>query len=174
MRLPKFAKRPILGLVDRLGYEVRRKLVADTTLLRRDLRDSLSHMRDLGFAPCTVIDVGVAEGTPALYETFPNAFHLLVEPLQEFEPALRSICQRYRGDYVLAAASTHSGAVTFNVHTNHLEGSSMLRESEGSHVDGTPRTVPTARIDGLCKDTQRAIPVEGRRAGQRTRRRRQR
>jgi hypothetical protein len=32
------------------------------------------------YNPATIIDVGVASGTPELYAAFPNAFLLLVDP----------------------------------------------------------------------------------------------
>src|SRR5690349_20367910 len=54
-----------------------------------------------GYAPATVIDVGVAAGTPVLYEAFPDAYHVLVEPLAEFEPALQALVARNGGEYVL-------------------------------------------------------------------------
>ena len=42
--------------------------------------------------PNTVIDVDVAYGTQALYELFPNARHILIEPIEEFVPHLDKPC----------------------------------------------------------------------------------
>src|SRR3989442_12701698 len=47
------------------------------------------NMRKRGFAPATVIDVGAAYGTPALYAAFPDAYHVMIEPLADYEPSLR-------------------------------------------------------------------------------------
>jgi hypothetical protein len=41
--------------------------------------------------------------------------------------------------------------VTINVHPD-LYGSSVLLETEGRHVDGTPREVPVVTVDGLCSE----------------------
>lgn len=53
------------------------------------------HIKSLGFNPKTVIDVGVATGTPPLYEAFPDAYFVLFEPTAEFEPNLHQITQKY-------------------------------------------------------------------------------
>ena len=45
------------------------------------MADVLVNVARLGFVPNVVIDVGVAKGTPALYNTFPDSYHLLIEPL---------------------------------------------------------------------------------------------
>ena len=46
----------------------------------------------------TVVDVGVAYGTPALYTAFPDAYFFLFEPVAEFEPHLKSILTSVRGE----------------------------------------------------------------------------
>ena len=45
-------------------------------------------LRKPGFAPATLIDVGVGAGTGDLYDAFPDAFLVLVDPLTEFEPQM--------------------------------------------------------------------------------------
>lgn len=42
-----------------------------------------SYLRRYGFAARTIIDVGVLSGTPWLYEVFPDARFILVDPLEE-------------------------------------------------------------------------------------------
>lgn len=97
-----------------------------------------------------MIDVGVSFGTSDLYDAFAGADILLIEPVAEFEPALRRICERYKAQYVLAAASDQPGRAFLNVHGDQIDCSSLLRESEGSLVDGTPREVPTVTVDEVC------------------------
>jgi len=74
--------------------------------------------------------------------------------MKEFEPNLISILKRYKGSYVLAAAGSSSGHVTFNVHKNHLEGSSLYKESMGTEADGYEVKVPVIRIDDILRDKQ--------------------
>ena len=51
----------------------------------------VEHLRRAGIAPATVIDVGAANGTRALYEAYPDARLVLIEPLVEHEPDLQRL-----------------------------------------------------------------------------------
>lgn len=121
---------------------------------RKNLQEVLSHVKGLGFEPKTIIDVGVAYGTPGLYGVFEDVQYLLVDPLIEYEGVMRKICAEYPAEYVLAAAGAEPGSLTLNVHPD-LSGSSFYAESEGPHVDGSPRAVPVITLDNLC-DEKRA------------------
>jgi len=118
---------------------------------RRSMKDLVSFISEKGFEPQTVIDVGVAYGTPELYETFPKATHLLVEPLKEYEKVLKDISQRYNAQYVIAAAGSKKGKTIINVHAD-LSSSSVYHESDGSYADGIPREVFVVTLDDLCKE----------------------
>ena len=118
------------------------------------MADALAHVSRFEFYPRTVIDVGVAEGTFPLYKAFPNAFHLLIEPLQEFEPTLRKILETYKGGYIIAAANSQPGCLPFNVHTDHLVGSSFFNEAMGPDFDGTQRMVNAVRIDDVLRENR--------------------
>jgi FkbM family methyltransferase len=139
-----------------LGLEIRRIRPpgAEPIPARASLAGALHQLRTLGFEPQTVVDVGVASGTPELYEAFPEARFLLIEPLAEFEPFLKKICQKYKAQYVLSAAGKARGAATLNVHTDQLDCSSLLKEAEGVSVDGSPREVPVVTIDEVCSEKE--------------------
>lgn len=123
---------------------------------RMDLRGIVQQAANVGFQPATVIDVGAAYGTPQLYETFPQAHHLLVEPLIEYQSALEKTKQQYaKMDMIFAAASSHADGITIHVHPD-LVGSSVYQEDETSNVNGISRDVATVRLDSLCK--QRNLP----------------
>lgn len=119
--------------------------------MRTTLAGVLDHVRTLGFQPETVIDVGVAYGTYELYEKFPNANHLLIEPLSEFEGVLKKIASQYKAQYIVSAAGAVPGQMTINVHPE-LEGTSLLNETEGSAADGTPREIPVVTLDDACRE----------------------
>ena len=125
---------------------------------RTTLEESFAQIRRLGFQPKTVIDVGVARGTPGLYRTFPGSYFLLIEPLEQFESDLKSILLKYNGSYVMVAAGSRSGDVAFNVHENHLGGSSLYKESMGPQADGHALEVPMRRLDDLLRDKQLTGP----------------
>jgi FkbM family methyltransferase len=125
--------------------------------LRYDLKDFLGHIVKLGFQPGAVIDVGVGYGTHELYESFPRAKHILIEPLKEFEENIKEIAKRYDVEYFLSAAGSSSGNTMMNVHPD-LEGSSIFKEMEGEHVDGFERSVPVVTLDEVCAGKQFISP----------------
>jgi FkbM family methyltransferase len=138
-----------------VGLDVRRLRPAPPA--RASMAGGLAQLARLGFRPRTVIDAGVANATPELYQTFRNASILLIEPLVEFEPFLKRICSTYNAQYVLAAAGQAPGSATFNVHADKFS-SSLLKEVEGAAVDGTPRTVPVVTIDQVAAEKNLSGP----------------
>ena len=119
--------------------------------VRRTPEAVLAHVARLGFAPATVIDVGVAWGTPELYQAFPRARFLLVEPLSEYGAAIAAITARYDAEHVLAAAGREPGTTTINVHRSPTL-SSTLGHWRGHDDGGRPREVPVVRVDDLVAD----------------------
>ena len=143
----------ILKSVFRLiGYDIVPLSVGPS---RCGMAGALGQLVRQGFVPKVVIDVGAASGTPELYEAFPVAYHLLIEPLQEFESSLRDVLRQVKGEHVQAVASDRTGSATLNVHSKDLHGSSLFHEAEGSYADGAPREVPSVTVDGLV--SQRAL-----------------
>ncbi len=119
---------------------------------RRSLAGAMEHIKKLGFAPRTVIDVGAATGTFDLYRAFPGAGFLLVEPLEEHRPALEKVVAGLKdARCVIAAAAAAPGEITIHVHPD-LIGSSLYLEDEQSGVNGVPRTIPAVTLDGACAD----------------------
>src|SRR5262245_6732413 len=111
MRVKEAGKRAF-GL---FGLDVRKKRHGEE-VPRASMRGAFEQLKRMGFRPRTVIDVGVAWGTPDLYAEFPEAEILLIEPQAEFEPWLKKICAESKGHYVLAAAGGEPGTAIFNVH----------------------------------------------------------
>lgn len=74
-----------------------------STVEFRDFVEFSRFIGDLGFAPRTVVDIGVAEGTAGILD-FPECYYVLVEPLVEFEDDLKRILETRRGEYHLCAA----------------------------------------------------------------------
>jgi hypothetical protein len=61
------------------------------------------YLRRLGFRPATLIDVGAARGTPDLYDAFPHAHLVLLEPVAEFGEDIARILESREG--ILADAT---------------------------------------------------------------------
>ena len=137
----------IRRLLDERGIEVRRR-----GGVRRTPAEVLAHARRLGLRPAAVFDVGVGWGTPELYEAFPQARHILVEPLVEYEPAIQQILDRYDADWVRAAAGAEAGGGSIAVHRT-LQMSSMLGGWKGhDSADSAPREVPVVTLDSVREE----------------------
>jgi FkbM family methyltransferase len=124
---------------------------ADPTLMvkpKMSKRVSLQRMRDLGVAPRTIFDVGVATGTKGLYGVFPDVRYVLVEPLTESRPFMDELVAEYPGSIaVQAAAGRAPGQAEFVVDPS-LSGSSFLLKPKFGEI----RTVEVVTIDGLVAE----------------------
>lgn len=107
-----------------------------------------------GFAPATVIDVGAGEGTPPLMQAFPEAHHVLIEPLAEYEPALERAVANLRGEYIITAVGSREGKATIDADRRNPDRSSMLErvppQSAGDQIER--REVPITTLDRLLED----------------------
>jgi FkbM family methyltransferase len=118
---------------------------------------ALQQIKNLGFTPASVIDVGASVGsfTMQCHRVFPDSKYLLIEPLEENRALLDQVTKRIpNAEYVLAVATSEPGEVTLNVHSD-LVGSSLYLEKE-TGLDGVPRNVPAVTLDDLCRD--RSVP----------------
>lgn len=139
----QFGFRAVNDLLRPLGLRLHK--VSSPT---RSFTDFFNHLRQLGHEMKVVVDVGVANGTPAIYDAFPRAQYILVEPLSEFMPVLERLKQRLSATYYIAAAGARDGEIEINVHDD-LSGSSVYAQAEGSILDGTPRRVAALRIESI-------------------------
>lgn len=113
-------------------------------------------MRKEGFAPSTVIDVGAGDGTLALYRAFPDAYHVLIEPLVEHAASLQGHLSERSGEHIVSAIGDGHGSAILHVDKSALWGSSIL----GAHDsrDGIEaRQVPVTTLDRLA--AERAWPA---------------
>ncbi len=159
----KALKQIIRSFLHRLGYDIIRAPARSSQsalhqrmyTIRTSMEEMLQHVLALGFSPATVIDVGVAYGTHCLYDLFPNARHLLVEPLEEFEPHLKSICRTYNAEYVLAAAGSKPGTLPIYF-SRDLTGATTTRPEDTANC--TVRSVPVVTLDSLCAERNLVRP----------------
>lgn len=117
---------------------------------RITMAQALYHILDRGFIPRTVIDVGVAYGTPDLY-IFKDAKYILIEPLEEFDPYINRILNAYDAEHIRATVGPHTGHITINVKPD-IEGSSVFNEKAGKTADGLQRRVPVVTLDEIYAD----------------------
>jgi FkbM family methyltransferase len=113
------------------------------------------NLRKPGFAPTTIVDVGVANGTPSLYAAFPDAYCVLIEPLREFEQRLLERTRDRPGELVQAAAGARSGTATIEVDLESPFFSSVHAPRWRPPLPAAStelRQVPVVTLDGLWED----------------------
>ena len=118
-----------------------------------------TYIRTLGFSPATVVDVGVAGGTPSLYDSFPTAELVLIEPQTECEDELRAILRHRRGSYHLVAVSDREGTGTLYIDPERER--SSLEQRVGPELDNRallPREVRLTTLDSLLEEIHPPTP----------------
>ncbi|HAR62782.1 MAG: FkbM family methyltransferase [Candidatus Margulisiibacteriota bacterium] len=128
-------------------------------MIKRDTLNGLvSHISKLGFVPGTVIDIGAANGTYCLYDTFTSSRHLLIEPLIERENNLVNLKKKYKNlDYIIGGVGAKEDERKINVHLDHLDGSSLFKE-QIADFDGIERKVNITTLDKLYMDLKLESP----------------
>jgi FkbM family methyltransferase len=123
----------------------------------RDFAGFVRHLRGLGMDPRTVIDVGVAFGTPGLYSSMRGAKFYLVEPVPSCRPLLDRMEREIGATCFNVAAGSADGEMAFFVHGD-VSGSSAFQQWEGAAMDGHAVRVPVRRLDSLVPaDAERPI-----------------
>ncbi len=101
--------------------------------------------------PQTVIDVGVNRGTAPLYEAFPDAYYLLVEPIKENAKDIEALLTTIRGEHAMVAAGAAAGTAVLNVEKTRTGLSSFLTRTQltatGKAIE--EREVPVKPLDEL-------------------------
>lgn len=116
-------------------------------IYRGSMRGGLIHIKQLGFKPQTVIDVGASLGTFDLYEVFPESKHFLIEPIVENEPYLAQICRKLvNAEYIIAAATKEPGTINLNVHP------ALVHSSISDNLSSPDQKLYTRAISGITLD----------------------
>lgn len=111
------------------------------------------NLRKPGLEPATVIDVGVATGTPPLYQAFPQAHLVLIEPLVEYLPSLERFHAERGAEYVVTAVGAEQGHVNINIDQRGAIHSSMLPQVPAPPAERfEARKVPVTTIDRLLEE----------------------
>ena len=108
---------------------------------------SLGTLKQQGFEPATVFDVGVGFGTYGLYQLFPGAFYHLIEPTAESRPHLERIARTLNCAIHSLALGDRDGEAKLEVRSD-IQGSTLLEEV-GEREYLRFETVPMNRFDTL-------------------------
>ncbi|MEM1434661.1 MAG: FkbM family methyltransferase [Pseudomonadota bacterium] len=128
--------------------------MASTRRQYRTLEEFCHYLHARGYTPGTVIDVGAAFGTPELLQSFPDAYHILIDPVPSYEDRFREILNRYRGEYHLIAVGDVESVMPLRVPAGQTVGSSLLTEGEEGDL-----MVPVVRLDTLFDDRSLEPPI---------------
>lgn len=115
MRIKSFVRR----VLNRLGYDIVR--------WRLDVQPrgfNSAHLSTI-CRPQTVFDIGVGNGTYALYEAFPDAKFILVEPVREYEETINRIKAQYECRVYYKAVGSAEGQLELTVDLDDPEKSSL-------------------------------------------------
>jgi FkbM family methyltransferase len=94
-----------------------------------------------------------------LYEAFPEARLVLVEPVEEAVRHLEAITSRFpSAEHVRAAAAGRPGHVVLNVHRD-IARTSRYWESDYAPADVTQREVPAVTLDEVRRDRKLDGPI---------------
>ncbi|WP_349371485.1 FkbM family methyltransferase [Salinarimonas sp.] len=107
----------------------------------RDLEEFCRYLNERNLTPETVVDVGAAYGTQEILNPFPKAYHILFEPVPSFEPRMKQILRKYRGEYFTCALSDAPGEMPMRVPANGADGSTLA-------TAGGPGTI-TVKVETL-------------------------
>jgi len=116
----------------------------------------LENARAIGFRPGTIIDVGFAFGTEGLFEVFDDVHHVLLDPIQEAEPAMQRFCQDHPGSIFFVAAASDAEGVLKMVARKGVTGSSFHTKFKKESAE--MRKVPTITLDKIVRENELPKP----------------
>ena len=126
--------------------------------LLRSLRNSFKQQKSQGWVRLadlpeveTVIDVGVAGGTPLLYDRYPAAKLILIDCLKESEQAVKAAMKSRPYEFVCTALGDRDGTISVTVEKTSIGRSSVLPRTALTSVAGEKeiRDVPLTSLDQL-------------------------
>ncbi|MCK0168610.1 FkbM family methyltransferase [Jannaschia sp. S6380] len=108
------------------------------------------YFRGYGFEAPTIIDVGVLNGTPFLYDAFPDREFILVDPLEESRAAVADLWGGLNYSFHVVALGARKGRIEMEIDPRRLARTSGSRRLDGDAVL-TRREVDVVRLDSLTE-----------------------
>ncbi len=143
-------KATVKRLLGALGKEIR-PLHAPTHSFAHALNLLRAHIN-----PNTVIDVGVASGTPELYRAFPKAAWLLIEANPAYQAALDSLAEQLNAAIETVFCGAEHGQTTLNVFSDPRKSSALQPTRPLQLVERI--VVPVKPLDALVDKHTLSVP----------------
>lgn len=112
---------------------------------------SPDYLRKLGDIK-TIVDIGVLNGTPALYEAFPDAYLVLVEALPNYWDKCDEILRARRGEAYRCAAGAEDNEIEINFLKDAPARSSILEHVVGGSDNKEKIKTKIRKIDTMFRD----------------------
>jgi FkbM family methyltransferase len=118
----------------------------------------LADARHSGVQPATVFDIGVGDGTPWLYEAFPNAKFVLIEPQQTFRVSIEQLRATLDADWHQCALGSEARRERIFIPQLVPTSASLkpwtplteiLMKGRGQPMDGCREEVEVRTLDGI-------------------------
>lgn len=107
-----------------------------------------TYLKSFNFASKTIVDVGVNDGTPNLWNAFKDKKIVLIEPLEDILLKTKESYPDFDFHLIPAGAGSEEGELTINVMP--VSGHSSFRERQ--QLPDHTRSVPVIRLDAVLKD----------------------
>ena len=117
---------------------------------------AVKRLKESGFTPAVVFDVGVAYGTPDLYNQFRSAKYFLIDPLPQSLPFMQSWAKRLDATIHNVALGEAESELKIDVRRD-IGGSTFFRELGSAESIGMV-SVPVRRFDSVFAATQLQSP----------------
>lgn len=121
----------------------------------------------LGFKPKTVFDIGVDAGTPLIYDAYPDAHFVLVDPVSESEQRVEPWRSKIDFEFHNYAVGAKASTVEINIPTTakrHRISRASMKEYTESYsqkfVDIEKREVPVITLDKLSKSQEAPFGIK--------------
>lgn len=95
--------RPLLRQLERKGFTV------------ETAKPSTQALREFGFKVATVFDVGVDTGTPLIYDAFPDAKFVLIDPVLESRDRVSPWKEKIDFDFFVCGVGAAAGRMQINI-----------------------------------------------------------
>ena len=123
-------------------------------------KEALEILRERGVEVKTVLDVGVQHSTPELIESFPDAHHILFEPVEEYFKVIRQEYANYSYELVNVAVSDEAGTIPLKV-SRKLQGmdishSTMVFDQQNDQSETRP--VSMVKLDDFMASSSAVAP----------------
>jgi len=111
----------------------------------------LENLKQTGFTPNTIFDIGVGYGTPELYQCYKEPKFVLIEALSEFEDTIKEFPRKYGidMDYYISAMGEVEGEIDITVYPENIQASTINERSmEGTRLkDSYQKKVKLVTLD---------------------------